>query len=200
LGTHGKEDGTSTDHQPSVPVSPPWQHAPLNGVLVFSPRLVSDKRGIFAKTFHSESFAQQGVRFALREEFYSISAKNVIRGMHFQSPPHDLGKLVMCLQGRLLDVVVDLRRSQPTFGRWWSIELSADNSRVLFVPSGLAHGFLSLADGSMTHYKTTAVHSPAHDQGIRWDSFGFTWPVSSPVLSERDMNLPRLDDFKSPFT
>ena len=176
-----------------------WQRAPLAGVLVHSPTIMTDKRGVFVKTFHHGMFAEAGVRFEMQEEFFSLSAKNVIRGMHFQEPPHDHAKLVMCLGGQILDVVVDLRKSQPTFGKAWFLELSEQNRRVLYIPPGLAHGFLSLTDDSLTHYKTTAMHSPAHDKGIRWDSFGLQWPVTNAVLSERDAALPALGDFESPF-
>jgi dTDP-4-dehydrorhamnose 3,5-epimerase len=176
-----------------------WQHAPLNGVRVFCPAVARDRRGLFVKTYHQGQFAEQGVNFETREEFFSISGKNVLRGMHFQIPPHDHAKLVTCLRGRILDVLVDLRRSEPTYRTAWSAELTEENRRVLYIPSGLAHGFLSLTDDALVHYKTTTVHSPEHDAGIRWDSFGFPWPTANPVLSARDAAFPVMNDFESPF-
>ena len=169
------------------------------GLLVLQPRPVADRRGVFVKTFHETRFRELGIAFQPREEFYSISAKDVLRGMHFQLPPAAHAKLVYCLQGRVLDVVLDMRRNSATSGRAFTRELNAVNRELLFVPVGFAHGFLSLADDSLMVYKTDAVHSPAHDAGIAWDSFGFDWPVAHPTLSERDRKFPAWPAFETPF-
>lgn len=169
------------------------------GLLVIQPRLFVDHRGVFVKTFHETLFRELGVAFQPREEFYSTSAKNVLRGMHFQLPPAAHAKLVYCLYGRVLDVVLDLRRNSATYGRVFTCELNAANRELLFIPVGFAHGFLSLADESLMVYKADAVHSPAHDVGIAWDSFGLDWPIGQPILSERDRKFPAWAAFKSPF-
>jgi dTDP-4-dehydrorhamnose 3,5-epimerase len=176
-----------------------WQSATLAGVVVYLPSVTRDHRGFFVKTFHDLTFARQGVQFTLKEEFYSVSTRDVLRGMHFQIPPHDHAKMVTCFRGRVLDVLLDLRRSHPTYGKTWSTELSEDNHAVLYIPSGVAHGFLVLSEEALVHYKTSSVHQPASDKGIRWDSFGHAWPVKDPILSERDKKFPGLAEFQSPF-
>jgi dTDP-4-dehydrorhamnose 3,5-epimerase len=169
------------------------------GLVLLQPRPFADHRGIFVKTFHETLFQERGIAFQPREEFYTTSAENVLRGMHFQVPPAAHAKLIYCLQGRVLDVVLDLRRNSVTYGRFYARELNAVSRESLFVPAGFAHGFLSLADDSLMVYKTNAVHSPAHDTGIHWNSFGFDWPVAKPILSERDHQLPKWAEFNSPF-
>lgn len=172
---------------------------PLPGVLVIKPHVFADQRGAFVKTFHEPTFESRAWPLRWREEFYSVSAKDVVRGMHFQTPPDDHDKLVYCVSGSVLDVVVDLRLSSPTFGRWASVPLVATDPLLVLIPIGVAHGFLSLENNSVMMYKTTSVHAPASDAGIRWDSFGFSWPVASPLISDRDAALPPLADFHSPF-
>jgi dTDP-4-dehydrorhamnose 3,5-epimerase len=169
------------------------------GLLVLQPRLFADHRGVFVKTFHDTRFRELGMAFQPREEFFSTSANHVLRGMHFQLPPAAHAKLVYCLHGRVLDVVLDLRRKSATYGRVFARELNAVSRELLFVPVGFAHGFLSLTDDSLMVYKTDAVHSPAHDTGIAWNSFGFDWPVAKPIISERDSKFPAWPAFQSPF-
>jgi dTDP-4-dehydrorhamnose 3,5-epimerase len=176
-----------------------FEPAPLRGVILFRPAVFRDARGVFVKTFHGPDFDAAGIAFEAREEFHSISTAGVIRGMHFQLPPKATEKRVSCLSGRVLDVLVDLRRGEPTFGRAWSVELSAGSPAVLHIPAGVAHGFLSLEDGSLVHYSCSVPHSAAHDHGIRWDSFGFRWGRADPILSVRDRAFPTLADFESPF-
>lgn len=173
--------------------------APLPGVRLLEPRLFGDRRGAFVKTIHEPAWREAGISFEMREEYYSVSHRGVLRGMHFQTPPEDHAKLVYCPVGRVLDVLLDLRRGSPTFGQCAAQELSAENRLILVIPTGIAHGFLSLEERSMMIYKTTTVHSPAHDAGIRWDSFGFDWGREIPVVSERDAAFPALAGFSSPF-
>jgi len=134
-----------------------------------------------------------------REQYYSISKKNVLRGMHFQLPPHDHYKLVTCVEGRILDVVVDLRRSSPTFGQHLCVELSGVRADSIYIPSGLAHGFLVLSRRALVLYNVSSLYAPLHDTGIRWDSAGIQWPVVAPQVSERDAVLPPLAAFETPF-
>ena len=173
--------------------------APLPGVRLLEPRCFRDERGSFIKTYHEEAFRDLGIQISTREEYYSVSHRGVIRGMHFQVPPADHIKMVYCVCGRVRDVVVDVRRSSPTFGVAASCELSAENRLLLILPSGFAHGFQSLDEGSVMVYKTTNGYSPEHDAGIHWASFGFDWGAVRPVISNRDAAFPRFADFVSPF-
>jgi dTDP-4-dehydrorhamnose 3,5-epimerase len=172
---------------------------PFRGLAVYTPRIARDARGEFTKSFHQPTFASAGIDFVSREDFHSVSRRGVVRGMHFQAPPAGQAKLVSCLRGRILDVLLDLRRSEPTYGQFWSIELSPAEPRVLFLPVGLAHGFLALEDGAEVHYRCSAPYDPGRDQGIRWDSFGFNWPETAPLVSSRDAAFPPFRQFSSPF-
>jgi dTDP-4-dehydrorhamnose 3,5-epimerase len=172
----------------------------LPGCVVVRPRAVADARGNFVKTFHAGDFERLGLRCDWREEFYSSSVEGVVRGMHFQIPPADHAKLVYCVRGEVLDVVVDLRAGSPTYGEHRSFGLSEDNHAGLYIPSGLAHGFVSVSALSTMLYKVTSVHSPEHDAGIAWDSFGLAWPVTDPQMSDRDRRHPPLAAFETPFS
>jgi dTDP-4-dehydrorhamnose 3,5-epimerase len=171
----------------------------IPGVRILDFPAFADARGGFVKSFHAPDFEGLGLRTDWREEYFTTSAKNVVRGMHFQTPPAHHAKLVFCVAGRVLDVVLDIRTQSPTFGQAFSIELEPRSGVGLYVPVGCAHGFLSLTDDSVMYYKVTSVHVPKHDRGIAWDSFGFNWPVTDPVLSARDGDHPALAGFASPF-
>jgi dTDP-4-dehydrorhamnose 3,5-epimerase len=172
---------------------------PLQGIHLLQTKIFEDARGDFVKTFHSGFFLELGVDFVPVEEFFSTSKKGVLRGMHFQLPPHDHAKLVYCVRGSVLDVLLDLRRGSPTYGQHVSTVLSEENHHQFYIPTGFAHGFLALEDNSVMVYKTTAVYAEDHDAGLRWDSFGFDWGFHGPIISQRDLSLPRLADFTSPF-
>ncbi len=159
----------------------------------------TDKRGRFVKTFADGAYREFGLRADWKEEYYSVSARNVMRGMHFQTPPMQYAKLVYCVSGAVLDVVLDLRKASATYGKAASFELSARKANIIYMSEGLAHGFMSLSDESIMQYKVTAVHSPVNDRGILWNSFGFDWPLAQPIISERDQLHPSLDSFESPF-
>jgi len=171
----------------------------LDGCYQVRPFFAQDERGTFVKTFHADRFAELGLPTAWREEYYSSSRKGVIRGMHFQTPPHDHEKLVYCMQGRVLDVVVDLRKNSPTYGRHIAVELDARHGHGLMIPKGMAHGFLALVEGVLMAYKVTTVYAQTNDAGIRWDSFGLNWGVNQPLVSVRDRAHPAFADFASPF-
>ncbi len=159
-----------------------------------------DNRGDFEKFFHAGIFAAAGIDDRFREAYVTISHRNVIRGMHFQKPPHALAKLVTVLSGRIIDVVFDLRRSSPSFGRFASFEMKADDHRSLYIPVGFAHGFCALEDDCRLLYLVTREYDFALDTGFRYDSFGFNWPVEgTPVLSERDLALPPLAELDVEF-
>lgn len=177
----------------------------LPGTWLVQLKRFEDARGSFVKTYSRSVFdaALQAetphlAAFDFREEFYSLSAKDVVRGMHFQVPPHDHVKLVYCAMGAVEDVLLDLRKG-PGYGRSVSVQLSGDAPQLLVIPKGIAHGFVSLTDQSLMVYKTSTEHAPSHDAGIRFDSFGHSWPTSTPILSARDQAHPTLADFVSPF-
>ena len=171
----------------------------ISGLFVIDLFHAEDNRGGFVKTFHKESFEKMGLNTDFQESFYSINNKGVIRGMHFQTPPHDHDKLVYCTNGRLIDVILDIRKDSPTYGKFASIELSGDNYRAIYIPKGMAHGFESLEDHTMMTYLTSTMHQPSNDQGIRFDSFGKNWDSENPIINERDLNWPSLEEYSSPF-
>jgi dTDP-4-dehydrorhamnose 3,5-epimerase len=149
-----------------------------------------DPRGDFVKYYHQDSFLAHGLDISFVEDFYSRSRRGVLRGMHFQAPPHAHWKLVTCLEGEILDVGFDMRRRSPTFGQWFEQTLSAGTPQAILLPPGIAHGFLALSDQSLVLYKTSTIHHPESEGGILWNSFGCLWPVDSPILSARDADLP----------
>ena len=157
-----------------------------------------DIRGTFVKTYSSEKLATTGFDGIFRESYYSRSLKNVIRGMHFQIPPHDHEKLVYVTEGTIMDVVLDLRRNSNTFGRSVSVKLT-EFGRSVFIPKGCAHGFLTLSDTATVVYMVSSVYNQSSDSGVLWNSFGFDWQVISPVLSERDKAFQAFTHFESPF-
>jgi dTDP-4-dehydrorhamnose 3,5-epimerase len=158
-----------------------------------------DARGSFVKTFHATAFRELGLESGFSEGFYSISNKNVLRGMHFQLPPADGTKLVYCLQGSILDVALDLRVGSPSYGRFSVFNLSSADSKAAYIPRGVAHGFYSLEGPSIVVYQVSSEYDPKLDTGVLWNSFGFDWPVLNPVVSERDSNFVSFNDFASPF-
>ena len=156
----------------------------------------ADGRGNLVKVFQASALsADPG-----REVFLSTSARGVVRGLHFQVPPHDHAKTVVCLAGSIVDVAVDLRRGSPTEGQVASFQLDGGSPSQLHLPSGLAHGFQALEDDTLVAYVVSSEHAPDHDRGIRWDSIGFDWPLPVSAMSDRDQAFPGLDDFDSPFT
>lgn len=171
----------------------------LEGCYEVQPRVFADDRGTFVKTFHEEMFAKKGLANVFKEQFYSVSRKGVLRGMHFQTPPMDHAKLVTCLRGEVMDVVVDLRKGSSTFRNHAVFYLSSVKGNMVYIPTGMAHGFYTLSDDAILLYNTTTMHSPTNDAGIRWDSAGIAWPVTTPILSPRDAAFPALSDFLSPF-
>lgn len=172
----------------------------LPGCRHIQPRLLTDLRGRFVKTFHAGLFAEYGLKTGFVETFYSVSRRGVLRGLHFQAPPCQHAKLVYCVYGKVLDAVVDIRRGSPTEGQSYAVELCADRGNMLYMPEGFAHGMLALTDEARVAYQVTSVFSPEYDAGIRWDTAGIAWPERNPILSARDLALPPWDGFHSPFT
>ncbi len=176
-----------------------FEPTPLEGAFIITLPAPKDSRGLFVKTFHETTLKEAGITFTLRESYFSISKKDVIRGMHFQTPPHQHSKIVFCPQGSILDVIVDLRKASPTYGQYFAHELSAENHKALYIPEGFAHGFKAVSDDAMTYYLVTSEHNKAHDAGIRYDSIGLDWGVAAPIVSDRDKSFAALADYESPF-
>jgi dTDP-4-dehydrorhamnose 3,5-epimerase len=175
------------------------EKTPLKGLILINTFHCADSRGYFTKVYSRSLFRDHGLETGLGECYYSLSHRNVVRGMHFQVPPADCAKLVFVPTGRILDVALDIRRSSPTYGQYHCVELSADANRALYIPPGFAHGFLSREDSSLVVYLQTDVYSRDHDTGIRWDSFGMDWGVEDPIVSERDSAFVSFADFETPF-
>ena len=171
----------------------------LKGAYLITLPTSQDARGTFVKTFHESNMAEQGIKFTLRESYYSFSKKDVIRGMHFQLQPHDHSKFVFCPTGAIMDVIVDLRKGSPTYRQYCTNILSAENHKALYIPEGFAHGFKSLADDSMTYYLLSTEYNKEHDTGVRYDSIGLDWGVAQPTISDRDRSFVGLGEFESPF-
>jgi len=171
----------------------------LQGVYIVEQDVFKDKRGSFVKTYNRSFFAANGLDCDFCENYYTKSHEDVIRGMHFQCPPHDHAKLVTVIQGTIIDVILDIRRDSPTYGHHVEIELSRENRRSIYIEKGLAHGFGTLSDSAIAYYMVTAEYAPEHDTGIRYDSFGYRWPITNPTLSDRDLTLVPFDRFLTPF-
>lgn len=176
----------------------------LPGVVLVEPAVFGDERGWFMESFNEARFAQGlgelGLPPARRfvQDNHSCSQAGVLRGLHYQLPPHAQGKLVRVVRGAAFDVAVDIRRGSPHFGRWVGVELSAGNRRQLWIPEGFAHGFLALDDDTHFLYKTTDVYARECERGVRWDdpAIGITWPLppplTAPVLALKDAGAPPL--------
>jgi dTDP-4-dehydrorhamnose 3,5-epimerase len=163
------------------------------------PLIWRDHRGTFVKTYCREEFNQLGLDMGVSEEYYSFSHRDVLRGMHFQIPPNDHSKCVTCLAGAAIDVVLDLRRGSPTFGCFEEFRLTAEAPALIWIPRGCAHGFLSLADGTLMSYRASTARSLRHESGVHYSSFGFRWPTDEPMISHRDASLPEFREFDTPF-
>jgi len=171
----------------------------LEGLFIIQHKIYNDSRGVFVKTYNSDYFKELGLNLEIKEKYYSISAKNVIRGMHFQSPPYDHIKLVTVLAGKILDVVLDIRKSSETFGKYYSLELDSKEGKTIYIPRGFAHGFKALIDDTVVDYSQTTGYAPNNDDGIKFDSFGFDWGKESPMISSRDSSFESFKNFKTPF-
>ncbi len=162
---------------------------PISGANVIRPRVFGDERGFFMESWNAREFAAAGLDLTFVQDNHSRSQKGVLRGMHFQNPGQQ-GKLVRVVAGAVFDAIVDLRRSSPSFGQWFGLELSAANHTMLYLPPGVAHGFLTLADGTDFLYKCTAFYDPANEHSLAWDdpAVGIEWPLNgiAPQLSAKD--------------
>lgn len=174
----------------------------LDGVLIIEPKVFGDNRGWFMETYSRRDFENAGITAEFVQDNRSFSSKKgIIRGLHFQRNPMCQAKLLTCLKGEILDVAVDLRKDSPTYKKWFSVKLTAENKKQIFIPKGFAHGFLTLTDDVEIMYKCDELYSPECDGGIRFDDpeIGVEWGVENPILSEKDKNAPYLKDIKLDF-
>lgn len=177
----------------------------LEGVFLIEPRRHGDARGFFAEVWNARAFAEAGLSREWVQDNQSLSARvGTLRGLHFQAPPRAQAKLVRCGRGRLFDVAVDIRRGSPTFGRWVGVELSAQNGRMLFIPEGFLHGFVTREPDTEILYKCSDYYSATHDGAVRYDcpDLAIDWGLggAEPVLSDKDRAAPSMAAFESPFT
>jgi len=177
-----------------------FEQTGIAGLYVIRPRVSVDERGSFVKTFTAEDFADAGMETTFADEFYTTSARNVVRGLHFQRPPAHQAKVVFCTSGRAFDVVLDLLDGSPTYGKSLAFGLTGPGGIGLYIPASCAHGFCALSDGTTLAYKVTTGYSPEHDDGVLWSSAPIDWPVVDPIVSERDKSFVSLQDFVTPFT
>lgn len=174
----------------------------ISGLFVFEPRVFADDRGSFFESFNEQRFREAtGFAGQFVQDNHSTSHKGVLRGLHYQLPPHAQGKLVRVVSGAVYDVAVDLRPGSPSFGKWAGVELSAANHRQLWIPGGFAHGFLALEDDTQFLYKTTDFWHAASERSLKWDdpALGIDWPLSvPPILSGKDAAAPRFEQAELP--
>ena len=165
----------------------------LEGVVLLEPDVHGDERGFMVETYRRDLWAEHGVEVEFVQQNHSRSSKGTLRGLHFQTDPGQ-AKLIRCPRGRIFDVAVDLRRDSPTYGQWEGYELDDEAHRQLFVPVGFGHGFAVLSDVADVAYLCSSTYDPATESGIAWDdpAVGVEWPVSAPLLSERDRSAPTL--------
>lgn len=176
-------------------------HTPFEGLKVIQPKVWGDARGHFFESYSEAAFKAAGLPTDFVQDNQSLSASGILRGLHFQAPPFAQGKLVRVIMGAVLDVVVDIRKGSATYGEHFKIELSADNNKMLWVPPGFAHGFLTLQDDTIFVYKVTGLYNKESEGGLLWNDprLGIDWGVADPLLSDKDKVLPCLADFKTPF-
>lgn len=169
--------------------------ASIPGVVVIEPDVHRDPRGFFLETYHTEKYQAGGIAGVFVQDNQSRSAGGTIRGLHLQRK-HPQGKLIRVIEGEIFDVAVDVRRGSPTFGKWVGVTLSAENFRQCYIPQGFAHGFAVVSAVAQVEYKCTDIYDAPSEVGIAWDdpAIGITWPVTNPVLSDRDKRHPRLAD------
>ncbi|MFH1386545.1 MAG: dTDP-4-dehydrorhamnose 3,5-epimerase [bacterium] len=172
---------------------------PLDGLLVIEPKVFADERGFFMESYNLNEFKTNGFNEVFIQDNHSRSKKGVLRGLHYQIHPTPMGKLVKCTRGKIFDVGVDIRVGSPTFGKWYGEILTGENHKMLYLPPGFAHGFLSFEDETDVMYKCTGVYSAKDERAIIWNdpAIGIKWPVDlvgKPIVSEKDAKSPLFKD------
>ena len=174
----------------------------LEGIIIFETEVFRDDRGYFMEFYNEKRFNHNLLEnFSFKQDNISCSKKNVLRGLHFQAPPYEQGKLIQVLKGKVIDVVVDLRMNSKTFGKHMKIELSSDNCKQLWIPPGFAHGFLTLEDDTLFSYKCTNHYSKNHEMNLLWndENLNIEWGIENPIISEKDKKATKFQDLNSPF-
>ncbi|MDB2419659.1 dTDP-4-dehydrorhamnose 3,5-epimerase [Flavobacteriaceae bacterium] len=179
-------------------------NTPIEGLVIIEPTVLEDDRGYFLESYNKKKFEKAIGYISFEQDNESKSSKGVLRGLHFQKPPFAQAKLVRCIEGKVLDVAVDIRDGSDTYGKHVSVELTAENKKQVFIPRGFAHGFLVLSESAIFAYKVDNSYAPTHDTGIRWDdpTLNIQWGVneSEVLVSEKDSKLPFFSEFETPFT
>jgi len=170
-----------------------YQPSKLSGAWIIDIEPIEDSRGFFATTWLPDQLRQRGMDTSLAQCNLAFNLKKgTLRGMHFQKAPHGQAKMIRATRGALVDVIIDLREDSPTYCHWDAVELSADNHRMLYIPEGMAHGYITLADNTEAYYHVSGPWVPAAESGVRWDdpAFAIEWPFSPSVISDRDQRWP----------
>ncbi len=170
-----------------------FTETPLKGAYIIELERIEDERGFFARSWCAREFAEHGLNPNLVQCNVSFNKKKgTLRGMHYQASPHEEAKMLRCTKGSLYDVIVDLRKNSPTFKQWFSMDLTAENNKQLYIPEGFAHGFLTLEDGTEIFYHMSEFYYPQSALGVRYDdpAFGIEWPISDWIISEQDRGYP----------
>lgn len=173
----------------------------LPGLLLIEPRQFSDERGYFFESYQQELFAKFGIHNTFVQDNQSLSKRNVLRGLHFQAPPYEQGKLVRVIKGAALDVIVDIRKGSPAYGLHITVLLNEVNHSMLWIPPGFAHGFLSMEDDTIFYYKCTNYYNRESEGGILWNDkdLAINWQADNPIVSEKDLQLPPFNQLNTPF-
>ncbi|MDZ4668699.1 MAG: dTDP-4-dehydrorhamnose 3,5-epimerase [bacterium] len=174
---------------------------PIEGILIIEPQIFKDSRGYFFESYNQDKMQEAGINLQFVQDNQSLSQKGAVRGLHFQAPPFEQGKLVRVAKGAVNDVVVDIRKNSPTYGQNFTIELSAENQMMFWIPPGFAHGFETLEDDTLFLYKCTNMYSKVSEGGLFWNdpNLGIQWKTMEPIVSDKDQILPLFKDFTSPF-
>jgi dTDP-4-dehydrorhamnose 3,5-epimerase len=165
------------------------EETPFQGLFVITYKPFIDERGELIKTINSDIFKKYNLNFKFKESYFSISKKNVFRGMHFQKNPFEHEKLVHVLKGSIIDILLDLRSESKTFGKFYTIKLNDKNRKAVYISKGFAHGFLSLKNNTIVEYHTTTVQNKQSEDGIKFNSFGYKLPIENPIISLRDSEM-----------
>ena len=178
-----------------------FKQSKIPDILIISPEIYKDKRGYFYESYNVNRFSEAGLDYEFRQDNESKSKKDVLRGLHFQIPPFEQGKLVRVVKGAIIDVAVDLRIGSPFYGKWCSEKLTENNKLMMWIPPGFAHGFISLEADTIFLYKTTQVYHKPSEVCIHWNDpdLAIDWGVKEPMVAERDEQALLFSDFKSPF-